>query len=139
MIRWNEEYQVYVSDDGHVYNKEMKEYKLHITKNGYVRFSTHKNKCKVQETVHKLVWLTFNGNYSSDMQIDHIDNNKSNNKLSNLQLLTPQANSYKRLSTKTDFGIKYLEHFGYSRKENPDQYEREFCWFRRHNNTCRWE
>lgn len=36
------------------------------------------------------------------------------------------------------FGMKYFEHFGYSKLEDPKQYERERHWFRSHG-KCRWE
>ena len=46
--------------------------------------------------VHKLVWQAFNGKIPNGMQVDHIDNNPQNNRLQNLQLLTPSQNSLKR-------------------------------------------
>lgn len=39
----------------------------------------------------------------------------------------------------SDFGKKYLAHFGYSISENTKQYNTELCWYRRHNKKCRWE
>ena len=48
-----------------------------------------------QLLVHRLVWEAFNGTIPKDMQIDHIDNDPKNNKLSNLQLLSVQDNMKK--------------------------------------------
>lgn len=43
-------------------------------------------------SVHRQVWYAVNGNIPEDKQIDHIDNVKSHNYISNLQLLTPKEN-----------------------------------------------
>lgn len=43
-------------------------------------------------TIHRLVWLTFNGEIPVGLQINHKDGNKHNNDLGNLELLTPGDN-----------------------------------------------
>lgn len=48
-----------------------------------------------QEYVHRLVWMAFRGVIPDDMQVDHIDNDRTNNSLTNLQLLTVADNSRK--------------------------------------------
>lgn len=50
--------------------------------------------------VHLLVWKTFNGEYDSKLQVNHIDNNKHNNRLSNLNLLTASENIRHNFKTK---------------------------------------
>jgi hypothetical protein len=43
--------------------------------------------------LHKLVWITFNGDFDNkSLVINHIDGNKDNNRLSNLELLTYSEN-----------------------------------------------
>lgn len=42
--------------------------------------------------VHRVVWEAFNGPIPEEMQINHIDENKLNNSLSNLSLVTPREN-----------------------------------------------
>lgn len=42
--------------------------------------------------VHRLVWLAFNGDIPKGLEIDHIDQNKHNNRLDNLQLSTHSDN-----------------------------------------------
>lgn len=46
--------------------------------------------------VSNIVWVWFNGQIPQGYDVDHIDNNPLNNKLSNLQLLTRQENLAKR-------------------------------------------
>ncbi len=42
--------------------------------------------------VHRVVWEAFNGEIPEGLQINHIDGNKANNNLSNLELVTPAEN-----------------------------------------------
>lgn len=53
------------------------------------------NSKKKHIRVHRQVWYAVNGIIPSDKQIDHIDNDKSHNYISNLQLLTPKENRNK--------------------------------------------
>ena len=53
---------------------------------------------------HRLAWLISFGEISEGMEIDHIDGNKSNNKLANLRAVTRtvnQQNKHKPLSSNT--------------------------------------
>lgn len=140
MKYWNEEYQVYVSDEGKVWNRKGKEYKLHDNGSGYIRFETYRNGKLIQKYVHQLVYETFVGKIPEGLEIDHINNMRSDNRLENLQLLTPLENTRKAKLNKptTEFGLKYSEHFGYDRTENLNQYKKEYNWFKRHG-KCRWE
>ena len=54
-----------------------------IDVNGYRKF----------HYVHRLVYLTFKGEIDENMVIDHIDQNKFNNKLENLRMITSSENS----------------------------------------------
>ena len=47
--------------------------------------------------VHRFIYMCFNGVIAEGMEIDHINNNKEDNRLCNLQLLTPQENSKKAI------------------------------------------
>jgi len=50
--------------------------------------------------VHRLVAQAFLDDYSEDLQVDHIDGNKLNNKLENLRMVTGQKNQWNRRGAK---------------------------------------
>ena len=62
-----------------------------ITKN-YCKVILSKNGTHTNHSVHKLVWLTFVGEIPEGYEINHIDENPSNNALSNLSLVTHREN-----------------------------------------------
>ena len=67
--------------------------KTHLTKNGYHQIQLWKNSKVVNKLVHVLVWETFHGiSKPKDMDIDHVDGNKNNNSLVNLELVTRKEN-----------------------------------------------
>jgi hypothetical protein len=50
--------------------------------------------------VHRVVWEAFNGAITQAMVIDHIDEDKGNNRLDNLQMLTSSQNRIKAIQFK---------------------------------------
>ena len=63
-----------------------------ICKGGYMRVSLYKNNRFKRYLVHRIVWEAFNGLIPEGIQVNHIDENKSNNRLDNLNLLTCTEN-----------------------------------------------
>ena len=59
-----------------------------LTNNGYIRLSI-KGK---QFSASRVAWVVSVGQIPKDMDIDHIDRNRSNNRLSNLRLATASEN-----------------------------------------------
>ena len=61
--------------------------KIKTTKKGYLRvWDNDTGKAKMH---HRIVWERFNGPVPEGMQVHHIDGNKINNDIGNLELLTP--------------------------------------------------
>lgn len=67
--------------------------KQFVGKNGYLKVTLSKNGTVKSKDVHRLVYEAFNGRIQDDMQVNHIDENKSNNHIENLNLLTPKENT----------------------------------------------
>ena len=67
---------------------------LRSTKNGkgYLHVIVCKDSKPVLMRIHALVFDTFNGSDRSKLVIDHIDNDKENNNINNLQLITNREN-----------------------------------------------
>lgn len=62
------------------------------TKKGYLQVHLCKDGKKKCFRVHRLVWEAFNGIIPDGYEINHINENKTNNRLDNLNLLTHKAN-----------------------------------------------
>lgn len=58
-----------------------------------VQATLYKNGVKKYPVVSRLVYEAFVGDIPEDIQVNHIDENPSNNVLSNLNLMTPKENS----------------------------------------------
>lgn len=79
----------YVSADGDIYSVYSKKNLKHgIDNDGYHRVDIHSKHIKV----HKLVYITWIGPVPDGMQINHIDDDKNNNNISNLYAGTQQDN-----------------------------------------------
>lgn len=68
---------------------------LGSTVNGYKVVSIRNGTTKLQCRIHRIVWISVNGVVPNGYCIDHINSDKQDNRLSNLQLLTPIENSHK--------------------------------------------
>jgi len=79
---------------GGVPYKEPKELKGTEVK-GYRVVSIRNGTTKLQCRVHRIIWISQHGVIPEGYCIDHINNDKGDNRISNLQLLTPEQNSSK--------------------------------------------
>ena len=101
-------YQVYISDFGNIYIPEYEvdfgnvkrtiksKYIIPNDKNwsGYYYYIfMNKKRKRTAQTIHRLVYIGFNGLIEDGLVIDHIDGNKYNNRLSNLNKTTPKGNN----------------------------------------------
>jgi len=60
--------------------------------NGYLKISLSEGGVVTNWRVHRCVWFAFRGCVSSETDINHIDGDKSNNRLDNLELATRSEN-----------------------------------------------
>lgn len=89
---------------------KVKEMRARINRN-YLALKLSKNGTAKVFYVHQLVAMAFLGHVpnGNSLEVDHIDNNKFNNRLENLQILTTRANITKSTAQKRDLptGVTY--------------------------------
>lgn len=61
--------------------------------NGYMKVTLSKDGKLKSKDVHRLVYEAFNGEIPENLQVNHIDENKTNNSIENLNLLSPKENT----------------------------------------------
>ena len=107
-----------VTDDGRFFSlKTGKEIKTKLSNGGYLYANLHKNNVASTVYVHKAVYYSFH-NYGylkrkqgDELVIDHIDGNKTNNRLDNLRRTTTRENTSRAKSNKSGFkGVHYFKH-----------------------------
>lgn len=82
----------YCTEDGLVFNyKTGKQLKPYL-QDGYYKVCTSDNGVKTKRRVHRLIWEYFNNTIPKDMQINHINGIKTDNRLVNLELQTNLGN-----------------------------------------------
>ena len=88
--KWNEEYRVYVSSLGHFKDEHKRNIPVKISsKTGYCNIITA---CGYK-VAHRLVLLTFRPiPNAEDLTVDHLNHNKRDNSLSNLEWVTLNEN-----------------------------------------------
>lgn len=74
------------------FSKKEKFLKCSISKDGYYRLQLYKDGVKKQYILSRAVWEAFNGKIPDGYEVNHIDEDKSNNCLSNLNLMTKADN-----------------------------------------------
>jgi hypothetical protein len=79
------------SSEGEIRNKETEQIvKPHKIRNGYLTLKLYKEHKPYTRMVHRLVAATFMG--ESDLEVNHIDGNKTNNRISNLEYVSRSEN-----------------------------------------------
>lgn len=88
--KWNKKYQVFVSNRGRVKNIDGKVLKAKTTQKGYLAVRV---KAKKAVFIHRLVMETWRPIPNpEEMTVDHLDHNKRNNDIRNLEWVTEKEN-----------------------------------------------
>ena len=93
-------------------NKNYKTIKQHLSNTGYYMV----NLCGTNNYVHRIIWQHVNGVIPNGMVIDHKDNDKHNNSIDNLQLVSSQENNLKSAKnrdytfTKNNYSNRHYVH-----------------------------
>lgn len=87
--KWNKEYRVYVSNQGHFKDEHKQNIYNRISQGGYVYIKTAYG----YKSAHRLVMLTWKPIPNAEsLTVDHLDHNKRDNSLSNLEWVSKKEN-----------------------------------------------
>lgn len=83
----------YASKNGSVFRKRVKYLKPILHHTGYTKVTLRKDGAMKQVSIHRFIWEVFNGDIDNKFIINHKDGDKTNNALSNLELVTNSENA----------------------------------------------
>ena len=112
--KWNKEYRVYVSNFGQFKNEHKQPLPIKVANNGYCMVSTAAG-LKLAHRVVMLTWMPIPN--AEELTVDHLDHNKRNNAVDNLEWVTKEEN-WKR-------AIEDFVHIPTETKEEPKQEEKK--------------
>ncbi len=75
-------YTYYLGRDGSILDYAFNDASSELKKDAYGYYLLH------GQPYHRILYKAFNGDIPSDMEIDHIDRNRTNNNLNNLRVVT---------------------------------------------------
>ena len=88
----------------------------HIDEKGYYRITSRKEGNR-NKRLHNLIWEAYNGKLPENMVIHHIDGNKTNNRIDNLELLSSTEHATLHNKDRNDFS--YLKGNAHNLKDYP--------------------
>lgn len=100
-----------VTNDGRIFSKYMNDFtKPYYSKGGYMRVKVNFGERNKKFTVHRLVALAFipNDDPEHKTQVDHINCNRTDNRVENLRWVTPSENSQHSVEVGTRDGMMYV-------------------------------
>ena len=87
--KWNKEYRLYVSTMGHFRDEHKQPVPIKLNQKGYVVIKTRNG----YQVAHRLVMKTWMPTEDMDnLTVDHLDHNKRNNSINNLEWVTESEN-----------------------------------------------
>lgn len=96
-----------INDCGDIYSLKSNKFLKPSTRsrnNNYLCVAVSKNNIKTTVYVHQAVKYSFDSFPSFGLEIDHVDGNKANNNLTNLEFVTRQENMRRYYERKRDQG-----------------------------------
>ena len=114
-------YNYWISNMGRIMNNKQKLLKPYTIRGGYLMIGLHSNGTRFRLYVHRLVMESFVGVCPDGYEVNHIDHNRRNNRVENLEYVTKSQNTIDRLSTqgraftfieKLPEGSVPFEHYG---------------------------
>ena len=95
-------------NNNEVYTHKYKRYlKKSLHYKGYYEIELSKNSKRKIFKFHRLVYQAHYGSIPDKMQVDHIDNNRQNNNIENLRLVTNQQNQWNSKTRKNNLSTGY--------------------------------
>ena len=73
----------------------------------YYEMKLYKNNKGKIFKLHRLIYETYNGSIPDKMEIDHIDNDRQNNNIENLRVVTHSENQWNRKTQKNNLSTGY--------------------------------
>lgn len=99
-----------VTDEGVIFSlKSGLEIKPALRFDGYCQVTLNRNGEKHTVNLHCVVYSSFHTR-KKELVIDHIDGDKTNNRLSNLRQITTRENTARAKTNKYARGVKYISH-----------------------------
>lgn len=94
ILSFNDNYAA--SIDGYVFNRLTGHTIKPIYKNGYAEIRLSRNNRTTNYSLHRLLYKAFKGE-TNGLHVNHINGIRSDNRLDNLEAITPQENNFKRI------------------------------------------
>lgn len=82
---------VTIGPDGHFYDQKGNP-KSRISRNGYYTCRKMVDNCQYHLMEHRLIWVWIHGSIDENLEINHIDYDRTNNYIENLELVTRKEN-----------------------------------------------
>jgi hypothetical protein len=94
MVQVNGFDDYFVTEDGKIFSVKLNRFIIQrLDEKGYLSVSLNQNGFKKYMKVHRVVALTYLSNPDNKPQVNHIDGNKQNNNVSNLEWVTGSENT----------------------------------------------
>lgn len=116
--KWNKEYRMYVSNLGHFKDEHKKRIAPLVNHSGYLVIKTPYG----LKRAHRLVLLTWKPiSNAEELTVDHLDHNKRNNELTNLEWVSEEENMARAkrdyTDKKADLDCKYYYIYNKNKQE----------------------